>query len=130
MKIIILISMLVLPIASQAACVRADLTGVWRLYTVPMFNHAVARCTVIIPATGTAIATNSVCTVPGVGNYPVTGNLSIDTYCQVSGTFNIPAASSNNNINAWISRGKDSISGISWFAGNPLGGEVVSGSRQ
>jgi len=130
MKIIILISMLVLPIASQAACVRADLTGVWRLYTVPMFNHAVARCTVIIPATGTAIATNSVCTVPGVGNYPVTGNLSIDTYCQVSGTFNIPAASSNNNINAWISRGKDSISGMSWFTGDPTNGSIFSGSRQ
>lgn len=115
-----------LPVIGEAACVRADLTGVWRVYAT---TPEVTRCTVILPATGTAISTNSSCYIPNYGNYVLRGNLTLDTTsCRLYGSINIYGLSKY--FEGWISRGKDSMSGMAWTPNDPLDGGVVSGTKQ
>jgi len=115
-----------MPLASQAAtCSRADLTGTWRLFTV--FN-SVGRCTLLMPSSGTAISTSSTCWLPSVTTTSLRGNLNIATDCRVYG--NITVGADSRQVEAYISKGKDSISGIAWKSGNPYLGDQFSGVKQ
>jgi hypothetical protein len=109
-----------------ASCARADLTGIWRTYS--MFD-SVGRCTIVMGASGSAIASNSSCYLPGVADSaPVTGSLSITTGCRVTGSISL--AGEPRTIDAWIGRGKDSISGMGWHPTNSMVGFIFSGVRQ
>lgn len=114
------------PTLTNAACYRADLTGTWRLYTV--FNSP-GRCTLNMPSSGTTISTTSSCYLPGIVNAaPLRGNIAIDAACHVYGTIN--AGGLIRSIDGWISRGKDSISGIGWSPSNVYIGKDFSGVKQ
>ena len=104
--------------ASFAACARADLTGTWRIYLD--HDSGAMRCTLVMPASGTAISSSSYCYIPGVSNSsPLSGSLSLDlTNCRVFGSLR-RASGSSNNIDAWISKGKDSIAGMWWNPSAP-----------
>lgn len=108
-----------------ATCTRADLTGQWRLFT--MFD-SVGRCTLAMPSTGTTIATTSLCWLPGVTTQALRGNLNIASDCRVYGNITIGVYS--RQVEAYISKGKDSISGIAWQPGNPYVGDQFSGVKQ
>jgi hypothetical protein len=116
-----------LPTVSTAAtCTRANLTGTWRLYT--SFD-SVARCTLNMPSTGTTIATSSTCYLPEVVNsLPLRGTLTLSTDCHLTGK--VAVDSQPRNIDAYISKGKDSISGIAWKSGDPYNGNTFSGIKQ
>ncbi len=111
-------------IGHAAACTRADFTGTWRIY-FPEGNSA-GRCTLIMPKTGTTISTSSSCYLPGVvTSTPLRGNLTLFTDCHVTGT--VTEGGQKSTIDAYISRGKDSISGMGWSG---LEGGPFSGVRQ
>lgn len=114
-------------IASASTCTRADFTGTWRIYAL-LFDSA-ARCTLIMPSTGTTISSSSVCYVPGVVNStPLSGTLTIGTDCHITGK--ITVASQPRQIDAWISKGKDNISGMGWNPSAYYNGGTFSGVKQ
>ena len=109
-----------------AICTRADLTGTWRFYTL---LDSVARCTIVMPASGSTISGSSYCYLPGVVNsIPITGTLSITSGCHVMG--NATVNGEPRKIDAWISRGKDSVSGMAWYPTNSFVGDVFTGIKQ
>ncbi|MGZ8193770.1 MAG: hypothetical protein ACXWTW_09495 [Methylobacter sp.] len=113
-------------LSSAATCTRADFTGTWRLYTV---FDSVGRCTLIMPGAGTTISTSSTCYLPGVVNStPLRGALTISTDCHVTGTATVGIQKLN--IDAWISKGKDSLSGMAWKSGDSYNGDIFSGIKQ
>lgn len=115
-----------LPIIAQSACTRADLTGTWRLYTV--FDSP-WRCTLVMPSSGKTATAASYCYLPGVvSSTPLKGTLTIDSTCHVAGSFN--AAGLNRTVDAWVSKGKDSIAGIGWSPNNVYQGNAFSGVKQ
>ncbi len=117
---------LLLPITSHAAtCTRADLTGTWRLFSV---FDSVGRCTLSMPGSGTAVSTTSTCWLPGVATVSLRGNLNIASDCRVYG--NITVGADGRQVEAYISKGKDSISGIAWLSSNPYVGDQFSGVKQ
>jgi len=120
-KIIMIMCFLFVSNMAAAACIRADMTGTWIIYT--MFDR-VGRCTVFFPATGNTISTNSVCQIPGVGNVPIRGTLNIRSSCQITGSTNIGGQA--RNIDAWLSKDKNDISGMGW---NGAIGFVFSGVK-
>jgi hypothetical protein len=112
-------------VSLAATCTRADFVGTWRIYTV---FDSVARCTLVIANNG-AVANQSVCYLPDVVNsISLRGVLTLTPECRVIGTIN--ANAQQRNIDAWISKGKDSISGMVWQTGNPFIGKVLSGIKQ
>lgn len=121
------IALATLPVISHAAtCTRADLTGSWRIYTE--FN-SVARCTLIMPSTGTTVSTSSYCYLPGVvSSTPLRGTVNIYTDCHVTGSVSI--GTEKRTIDAYISKGKDSISGIGWKPSYVYTGAAFSGVKQ
>ena len=126
-KLFLLISLMFLPIISHAACVRADLTGTWIIYS--SINDRVARCAVVIPSSGTALSSSSNCAIPNIGSYKLSGNVSLDgPTCRVYGNINVGGLAEA--VDTRISRGKDSISGMSWPSGHPENGGVWSGVKQ
>jgi hypothetical protein len=124
-KTILVISMLFLSNVASAACTRPDFTGSWKLYT--MFP-GVGRCTLVIPVSGTTMSTSSSCVVPGMAALTLRGTLSIAADCHVTGS--IKVAGYSKSIDGWISKGKDSISGISWTPGNVADGFMITGIKQ
>ena len=114
---------------STAACVRADLSSVWRIYTE--HDSGAMRCTLVMPTSGTTIASNSYCYIPGVtSSTPMSGSLSLDpTNCHVYGSIKIGKDSAR-SVDAWISKGKDSMSGMSWKPSTPTDGGDFSGVKQ
>lgn len=117
---------LAIPGAASAACTRADLTGTWRTYALLPLGPG--RCTLVMPASGTAISASSSCYVPAAGTLPITGSLAITTACQVTGS--VTVGGKKYLFNAWISRGKDSIAGMGWEQANPSDGYPFAGSKQ
>jgi hypothetical protein len=98
------------------------------LYTV---IGSVARCTVNVPAgTGTrALASTSSCYIPGVANpLPLQGTIRVSSNCQITGSIKLPVLS--RTIDAWISQGKDSFSGIAWDSANPVNGNQFTGVKR
>lgn len=116
-----------LPAVSLAGtCTRADLTGTWHVYTV--LESSAARCTLIMPATGTTLSSTSSCYLPEVVNStPLRGTITMTTDCHLSGTVNIGVK--QRRIDAWISKGKDSLSGMGWQVGDASSGGVFSGVK-
>jgi hypothetical protein len=130
MKTLISLSLLSIGLVCNAtafaSCTRADLTGTWRIYTV---FDSVARCTLVMPASGSTISASSSCYLPGVAtSVPITGTLSITTGCHVLG--NASVSGEPRKIDAWISRGKDSVSGMVWYPQNSFVGDVFTGIKQ
>lgn len=125
--LVISLALAALPaVGSAATCARADLTGTWMIYTD---LGAVARCKIVMPATGTAIGTGSTCWVPGVANVvPFTGSLSIAANCRVTGS--ISAGGQQRTVDGWISKGKDSISGMGYNTADVAVGRTFSGVKQ
>jgi hypothetical protein len=111
---------------AYAACTRADFTGTWRFYAE--MAESEARCTLVIPATGNSIGTTSNCFIVGVATRPLRGILSISLSCNVSGQITI--GSDVRKIDAWISKGKDSISGMAWKPSNVSDGGFFAGVKQ
>ncbi len=117
----------ILPTLTEAAtCTSADMAGSWKLYTV---FDSVGRCSLIMPATGTTISTSSYCYLPGVvSSISLRGTLKISTGCQVTGSITI--GTYQRTVDAYISKGKDSISGIAWQSSNVYVGNQFSGVKQ
>lgn len=117
----------ILPTLTEAAtCTRADLAGSWKVYTV---LYTVGRCSLIMPATGTTISTRSSCYFPeAVSSTPLRGTLRISTDCQVTGSITI--GTHQRTIDAYISKGKDSVSGIGWESGNIYNAYPLNGVKQ
>jgi hypothetical protein len=118
--------------AASAGCIRADATGTWRIYTPYISSvNSVMRCTIIIPAAGTAVATTSSCFIPGLADaVPVSGNLTLGSNCRVFGKLMI--GNMPRQIDGWVSKGKDSLSGMGWNPSNPNDGTAsnFSGAKQ
>lgn len=110
---------------AEAACSRADQTGTWIVFST--VNGDVARCTVVFPSTGTAMTTTSSCYVPSVGTYTLRGNLTLTSNCHLYGSINVGGMV--NSMDGWISKGKDSISGIVWQPSHPENGALINGSK-
>lgn len=116
-----------LPTLTEAAtCTRADIAGSWKLYSV---FKSVGRCSLIIPTIGTTISTSSYCYLPGVvSSTPLRGTLNLSTGCHVTGS--ITVGTYQRSVDAYISKGKDSISGIAWQPSNVYIGHQFSGVKQ
>jgi hypothetical protein len=75
------------------------------------------------------MSASSYCYLPGVVNSaPLKGTITIDSACHVAG--NINAGGLPRTVDAWVSKGKDSISGIGWHPSNPNVGNAFSGVKQ
>jgi hypothetical protein len=104
---------------AYAKCKRAEVAGKWVIYFGVGFA---SRCTLISPRAGsTSVASGSYCYIPGVvSSIPLTGDLLLSSDCHVIGQFVI-----NNtalNMDGWISKDKETISGMSWNPANGVGG--------
>lgn len=121
------LSLSTLPATGLAAgCTRADLAGSWQLYTV---FDSVARCTVIMPKTGTDIAINSSCYLPEiVDSVAVAGTITLSANCHVTG--NISIGTQQRTIDGYISKKKDTLSGMAWQPGYVYAGDSFSGVKQ
>lgn len=112
-----------------AICIRADITGTWRIYSEHQRYHSsgefgTIRCQFVLPTTGQALSSSSFCYFyyndmnSGknnlIYNEKLSGNLNIDSSCHVTG--NIKIGVESRNIDGWISSGKDNISGRIWDA--------------
>jgi|GEM_PF-889320 len=118
-----------LPAMSYAAtCTRADLTGTWVIYAG---SDSPARCILAMPSTGTAISTQSSCYMPtdAVKSKVLRGNLTLLSNCHVTGTIRTGTDPSE-SFDAFISKGKDSISGMVWSPGVIEDGVSFSGVKQ
>lgn len=126
-KIILTALLLVTPVLANAAtCTRADLTGSWKIYV--RSKGVPGRCTLVMPAAGTAIAATSSCSFVGTpAAVPFTGTLAIGTDCHVTGKLNVNAFV--RSIDAYISKDKANISGMGWDA-TTFSGEPFSGVKQ
>jgi hypothetical protein len=126
-KIIFLILMVfstVFGSSAYALCTQADTVGVWRVYGE--FNNNIGRCTIVIASNG-AVAASSSCYIPGVvAAAPLLGRLFYQTNCHVFGQLTLRGTTSN--VDAWISKGKDSISGMIWSSAT--NGHSISGVKQ
>jgi hypothetical protein len=116
-------ALITLPTVSLATkCTGADFAGTWRIYTV---FESVSRCTLIMYSNGT-IASASTCYLPDVVNsVTLRGTLTAHSDCHLTGSIN--SNGQQRIIDAWISKGKDSISGIGWKPGNVFTGNVFQG---
>ena len=125
--------MLVLPIASQAACVRADLTGVWRLYSEALSSFRSMRCTILMPPSGSAILSSSRCGTASDGVvYNASGTLTLYTNCNAIGTLRLGTGTIY-KVDAWLDRSKNVIVGNFWVSDNAPGGgynSTISGVKQ
>ncbi|MDD5275716.1 MAG: hypothetical protein PHR16_06510 [Methylovulum sp.] len=111
----------------SAVCTRADLTGTWRIYSV--FSDSVMRCMLIMPSSGTSISSKSSCYILDFkSSKPLTGKLTIDSACHITGNVIIDAK--QRSIDAWVSKGKDSISGMGWDPAQAFSGDVFAGAKQ
>lgn len=135
-KIILSALLLVTPaLANAATCTRADLTGTWKLYTT-LPGGVPGRCSLVMPATGTAVAATSSCSSPGTpATVPFTGSIAIGTDCHVTGSIKIapptPIPPITFNIDAYISKSKDTMAGMDWgLEGATLIGSPFSGVKQ
>lgn len=106
MMLMVIIANIYLPNA-YAACIRADFTGVWRLFSDDTL------CTLIIPATGTTISSSSRCYTLGKPARVLSETLTMTSACQLTGRIRV-GSDSIQTISAWISKGKDSISGYGY----------------
>lgn len=91
--------------SANAKCNKADVKGTWNVY----FGLAtvVACCTIKAPQ-----ISNSYCYVPGVPSFiPLIGSLNTNSDCHVTGTLTI--STSAVAVDGWISRDKETISGMS-----------------
>lgn len=121
----LLAAALAAPAAAAASCTRANLTGTWHIYT--MYDN-VARCTLVIPATGNALASTSRCTVPGViSSTPLSGALTIAADCHVTGS--VTAAGYRRVIDAYLNSTKNSISGMGYDQSYPDLGHIFTGEK-
>ena len=104
-----------------AACTRADITGTWRIYSrlenyssSPSYRDSVINCKLVMPGSGQAISSTSVCThyIDNIPKPLLSGNLTIDAACHITGTVKI--GGEQRKLDAWVSKGKDSMSGMMW----------------
>ena len=103
-----------------ARCKQSDVKGIWNIYFGVGF---VSRCTLRAPQ----INSGSYCYVPQVINaVPLTGFLKLDKNCHVSG--NLIINNAQFNVDAWISKDKETISGMSWDPASGVGG-IFSGVK-
>jgi hypothetical protein len=112
---------------ADAKCKRADVAGTWNMYFGVL--GSATRCTVRSPRSGPTVANGSYCYLPGVINYiPLTGSLILSSNCHVTGLLNI--YTTQFSVDAWISKDKETISGMSWDTTNNLSlGGVFSGVK-
>ena len=110
---------------AYAACKQADVTGTWHIYGE--FQDSVGRCSVVITKSG-VVAASSSCSVPEVTSpIPLGGRLFFQRNCHVFGT--VTMGSVTRIIDAWVSKGKDSLSGMAWNPADVSSGHVISGVK-
>lgn len=112
--------------AAYAICTQSDASGIWRVYGE--MDDSEGRCTIVIASNG-ALAVSSTCYIPGVtAAAPIRGKLLFQSNCHVFGQ--VTSRGKVRNIDAWISKGKDSITGMAWNPSKPTSGHVISGVKQ
>lgn len=126
-KVILSLAVLIYSTGSFAACTKADLTGTWAIHIEKGGNNygvgggGVDYCTFKIPASGSF---KSECdgvdsTIGVITTNKVTGTLTVNSTCHVQGTITTDynmggqVMQSIENIDAYISKGKDSMIGRS-----------------
>jgi hypothetical protein len=110
---------------ASAACTQTDVTGTWRIYGE--FQDSVGRCSVVITRTG-VLASNSNCAMAdATGSTPLGGRLFFQRNCHVFGT--VTMGTKARFIDAWISKGKDSLSGMTWNPEDVTRGHVITGVK-
>lgn len=93
--------------SAYAACTRIDFTGTWQLFTDN------TRCALVIPAIGTTISPTSKCYTLGKPARVLSGTLTMASTCQLTGKIKL-GSDPVQTISAWISKGKDSMSGYGY----------------
>ncbi len=107
---------------AYAKCGRSDAAGTWNIYFG--IGTVVARCTIKAPK----IEKGSYCYLPGIiSSVPLTGYLALASNCHVSG--NLVIYSSSVAVDGWISKDKETISGMTWDPTNNIGA-VFSGVKR
>ena len=124
-KMIWAVALMVSAQTAMAACSRADLTGTWRAYFT---LGSVARCSIVMPATGTAIASNSSCYIPGSPTKAITGTLAITTDCHVTGK--VTVSGTVRQADAWLNKSKDTMAGIGWDPAYVWDGDTFNAIKQ
>ena len=106
-----------------ASCTRADLTGTWRIYT--LFEGYFTRCSLVMGASGTNGGPTSNCYIPAFDeSAPMLANLTLLSNCRIKGSIainNLPYS-----VDAWVSTGKDSMSGMMFVPNSPTAGNLFS----
>jgi hypothetical protein len=128
MKKLILAVLLATTLANaNAACVRADLTGRWVMFTddSAMQGFAITRCVVTFPATG-SVSTAATCTPVGYPAKSATVTMAITSACDVSGRLAISTLGTTSFIAA-LNSSKNVMSG-GWYYSKELGGSF-SGTK-
>jgi hypothetical protein len=111
---------------AYAVCTQPDASGVWWVYGE--MDDSEGRCAIVIASNGVLTA-SSTCYIPGVATAaPIRGRLFFQPNCHVFGQ--VTSRGKVRNIDAWISKGKDSISGMAWNPASPRSGHVISGVKQ
>jgi hypothetical protein len=118
MMIVLLCMVMAYSPTAVAKCKRTEVAGIWNVY----FGLGIAvRCTLKIPKSGLTVAAGSYCYVPGlISSIPLNGNLQLSSNCHVTGQLIINGTQSP--VDGWISKDKETISGMSWDPASGLGG--------
>jgi len=120
--------LLILAISGEAAmarCNRAEVAGTWNIYFGT--GNVAVRCTLKVPKSGPTVSSSSYCIVPGLTPaIPLNGVLQLAANCHVAGVLTINGVQPP--IDGWISRDKETISGMSWDPVNNIGG-IFSGVK-
>lgn len=125
-NLILLISMLLISNAAHAACNKSDAKGTWHIYSI--LGGLPARCTLKVSNSGNNLVGGSICESPGDIVLPLSGNLSLAKNCHVTGTVTISTIGAR-QIDAWVSKGKDSISGGGFNPNNVSDAFIFSGVK-
>jgi hypothetical protein len=127
-KIALAVAVLISSTGAFAGCTKADLVGTWAGYSLGGMDGGGAKyCNFTVLKDGSLKVGSSCDPLMQMGSLvsseAITGKLTIDAECRVKGPIsqisdNIPNGVSLNEIDAYLSKGKDSMTGTKSSIGN------------
>ncbi|TAL55825.1 MAG: hypothetical protein EPN89_00135 [Methylovulum sp.] len=115
-KVLVLAGMFAISGSVSAACSSSDLSGTWYMY---FGKDAPGFIKFTIPSNSNTM-TNTGFYKPGSSTKTISGSLTVDTTCHVKGRL-VANSTDINTVDARISKGKDSMSGMFWNSTTSLG---------
>ena len=120
-KVALAVAVLISSTGAFAGCTKPDLVGTWASYSDGNMGGGVNYCNFTVLKDG-SLKVGSSCDsemmAMGGGSEPITGKLTIDAECHVKGSVSQISSGSNpegffvSEIDAYLSKGKDSLTGI------------------